>query len=194
MTFFKNLQKSMKAHHILTLVGIVVVLYAIYQYSDRKGNPSDGFNDKKRQNMNLDADPNNLVNPHANTVGFAQPANPAGQNEVFSSVTDIKTSSYGLPPSCTRGNITDPADLLPKDANSQWAQLNPAGAADFKNVNLLKAGYNIGIDTVGSSLRNANLQVRSEPPNPTNIVSPWLNTTIEPDLMRAPLEIGCGPQ
>jgi hypothetical protein len=61
-------------------------------------------------------------------------------------------------------------------------------------VNLLKAGYNIGIDTVGSSLRNGNLQVRSEPPNPTTIVSPWMNTTIEPDLMRAPLEIGCGPQ
>jgi hypothetical protein len=25
-------------------------------------------------------------------------------------------------------------------------------------------------------------------------VSPWLNSTIEPDLMRVPLEVGCGPQ
>jgi hypothetical protein len=195
MTFLKNLQRTMKAHHFLSLLGIVVVVYALYQYSDRKGSPSDGFNNSKKQGMPMmNANPNNLVNPHASTAGFAQPANPAGQNEVFSSVTDIKTSSYGLPPSCSRGNISDPADLLPKDANSQWAQLNPAGAADFKNVNLLKAGYNIGIDTVGSSLRNANLQVRSEPPNPTSIVSPWMNTTIEPDLMRAPLEIGCGSQ
>jgi hypothetical protein len=80
--------------------------------------------------------------------------------------------------------------LLPKDINSQWAQLNPAGSADFKNVNLLKAGSLIGIDTIGSSLRNANLQERSEPPNPTTSVSPWLNSTIEPDLMRVPLEIG----
>ena len=39
-------------------------------------------------------------------------------------------------------------------------------------------------------MRNANLQVRSEPPNPTTKVSPWLETTIEPDTMRLPLEIG----
>jgi len=186
----RDLQKTMKAHHLLALLGIVVVIYAIYQYSGRKGSPSDGFNDKKNKMMPSDGSSMNAMT--GSTV--AQPANPAGQNEVYASVTDIKTSSYGLPPSCSRGTISDPADLLPKDTNSQWAQLNPAGSADFKNVNLLKAGYNIGIDTVGSSLRNANLQVRSEPPNPTNVVSPWLNTTIEPDLMRAPLEIGCGAQ
>ena len=188
MSFLKNLQKTIKSHHLLALLGIVVVLYAIYQYSDRKGSSTSGFNNNDK---NVPTG-NNGVNMSGG--GFAVAANPAGQNEVFASVSDIKTSSYGLPSSCARGNISDPADLLPKDTNSQWAQLNPAGGADFKNVNLLKAGYNIGIDTVGSSLRNANLQVRSEPPNPTNVVSPWLNTTIEPDLMRAPLEIGCGAQ
>lgn len=193
MNFLKNLQKSMKAHHLLALLGIVVVIYALSQYSGRKGSPSDGYTNNKMNAMS-----NGHGNGNGNVAmmggGVAMPANPAGQNEVFSSVTDIKTSSYGLPPSCSRGTISDPADLLPKDTNSQWAQLNPAGGADFKNVNLLKAGYNIGIDTVGSSLRNGNLQVRSEPPNPTTVVSPWMNTTIEPDLMRAPLEIGCGPQ
>jgi hypothetical protein len=192
MNFMRSLQKTMKAHHLLALLGIVVVIYAISQYSGRKGSPSDGYTNNKANNSGA------VAGAGANMAmmggGVAMPANPAGQNEVFSSVTDMKTSSYGLPPSCSRGTISDPADLLPKDTNSQWAQLNPAGGADFKNVNLLKAGYNIGIDTVGSSLRNANLQVRSEPPNPTTIVSPWLNTTIEPDLMRAPLEIGCGSQ
>jgi len=190
MKLLRDLQKTMKAHHLLALLGIIVVIYSMCQYSDRKGSPSDGFDSQKNKMMPREG-------PRMNKMtgsGVAQPANPAGQNEVYSSVTDIKTSSYGLPPSCSRGTISDPADLLPKDTNSQWAQLNPAGSADFKNVNLLKAGYNIGIDTVGSSLRNANLQVRSEPPNPTTIVSPWLNTTIEPDLMRAPLEIGCGSQ
>jgi hypothetical protein len=193
MNFLRNLQKSMKSHHLLALLGIVVVIYAISQYSGRKGSPSDGYTNNK---MNAMSNGHNNGNGNVAMMGggVAMPANPAGQNEVFSSVTDINTSSYGLPPSCSRGTISDPADLLPKDTNSQWAQLNPAGGADFKNVNLLKAGYNIGIDTVGSSLRNGNLQVRSEPPNPTTIVSPWMNTTIEPDLMRAPLEIGCGPQ
>ena len=182
---FKNIQKSVKAHHFIALLGIVVLAYVIMQYSGRKGMLSDGFTNVP---LNTPAD---IENPNA---APARPAEPAGQNEVFSSVSGIKTSSYGLPPSCSKGNVVDPSELLPKDVNSQWAQLNPAGGADFNNVNLLKSGYHIGIDTIGSSLRNANLQVRSEPPNPTTKVSPWLNTTIEPDLMRTPLELGCGSQ
>jgi hypothetical protein len=43
---------------------------------------------------------------------------------------------------------------------------------------------------VGQTLRNANLQIRSEPPNPQVAVSPWLNSTIEPDINRRPFEIG----
>ena len=48
----------------------------------------------------------------------------------------------------------------------------------------------VGINTVGQSLRNANRQLRSEPPNPQVKVSPWLQSTIEPDSNRKPLEIG----
>ena len=44
--------------------------------------------------------------------------------------------------------------------------MNPMGAGDVKDVSLLRAGYHIGINTVGQSLRNANLQLRSEPANP----------------------------
>ena len=40
------------------------------------------------------------------------------------------------------------------------------------------------------TLRNANMQLRSEPPNPQVKVSPWLQTTIEPDVNRKPMEIG----
>jgi len=45
---------------------------------------------------------------------------------------------------------------------------------------------------VSSSLRNANLQLRSEPANPQQDVGPWNNTTISPDINRRPLEIGSG--
>lgn len=191
MSVFKNLQKSIKTHHFIALLGLIVLGYAVMQYSNKKGILSDGFNGAAN-NQNAMPKPNNM--PPQNN-GVAQPAEPAGQNEKYSSVSGIATSSQGLPPSCVKGgNVADPSELLPKDNNSQWAQLNPAGANDFKDVNLLKSGYHIGVDTVGSSLRNANLQVRSEPPNPTSNVSPWMNTTIEPDLMRMPLEIGCGPQ
>jgi len=41
-------------------------------------------------------------------------------------------------------------------------------------MNFLEAGYHYGINTVGQTLRNANLQLRSEMPNPQVQVSPFL--------------------
>ena len=123
-----------------------------------------------------------------------QPSLPLGQNETYASAQVISTSNQGLPPSCSRAPVADPSELLPKDTNSQWAQLNPTGSGDLENVNLLRSGYHMGIDTIGNSLRNANQQLRSEPSNPQLNVGPWNNTTISPDTMRVPLEIGQGGQ
>lgn len=82
-------------------------------------------------------------------------------------------------------------DLLPKDAaDSKWARINPSGGGNVGDQNYLSAGYHIGINTVGQSLRNANLQLRSEIPNPQNAVGPWSISTIEPDLRQQTLEIG----
>jgi hypothetical protein len=113
---------------------------------------------------------------------------------VFSSVNGGQPNGQGIPSACNKQNIQNPTDLLPKDTNSQWAQLNPAGQGDLANINLLKAGYHIGIDTIGQSLRNANLQIRSEPPNPQLNVGPWNQSTITSDFMRPTLEIGQGSQ
>ena len=187
----KNLQKNIKAHHFIAMIGILVLALAIMQYSGRKTKFNDGYANGGTGQM---GSPSNVPDSSsvAGSAGPAQPANgPIGQNEVYSNVpAGTTTSTYGLPPVPSANATYNPSELLPLDTNSQWAQLNPAGSADFKNVNLLKAGHLIGIDTVGSTLRNANLQERSEPPNPTGSVSPWMNTTIEPDLMRLPLEIG----
>jgi hypothetical protein len=132
-------------------------------------------------------------NTNAQASAGVKPSDPNG-NEVFSSATGIQTSMPGVPTSCSQPNIQNPAELLPKDSNSQWAQLNPSGKGELSNINLLKAGYHIGIDTIGQTLRNANLQIRSEPPNPQLSVGPWNQSTIEPDFMRVPLELGSGAQ
>ena len=64
------------------------------------------------------------------------------------------------------------------------------GQGEVGDQNFLNAGHHIGINTVGQTLRNANLQLRSEPPNPQVKVSPWGQTTIEPDSNRRAMEIG----
>lgn len=93
--------------------------------------------------------------------------------------------------SCFPKNQLTPAELLPTDNQSAgWAALYPNGEGTLQDKNFLQAGFNVGIDTVGQTLRNANLQLRSEPPNPQVAVSPWLQSTIEPDVSRQPFEIG----
>ena len=100
--------------------------------------------------------------------------------------------SQKLPNDCFPKDRLTTDDLLPKDAaNSKWAQVNPAGQGDVKDQNFLSAGYMIGINTVGSSLKNANMQLRSEPVIPKVSVGPFLNSTYEAsDVLRRPLEIG----
>jgi hypothetical protein len=86
------------------------------------------------------------------------------------------------------------SDLLPKNVdNSRWAEINPSGSGMLGDQNFLTAGYHVGINTIGQSLRNANLQLRSEPPNPQVAVSPWGISTIEPDVRAVAFEIGSAP-
>ncbi len=102
----------------------------------------------------------------------------------------VDYNSQKLPSDCFPRDRLSAEDLLPHDAaNSKWAQVNPAGQGDVSNQNFLTAGWAVGINTVGSTLRNANLQLRSEPPNPRG-AWPILNSTIEADNLRRPLELG----
>jgi hypothetical protein len=80
-------------------------------------------------------------------------------------------------------------DLLPKDTNALFAQLVPT-TGSLEGVNLIEAGYHIGVNTIGQSLRNANYQIRSDPPIPKFNVGPFLNSTIDYDDNRRPFEIG----
>jgi hypothetical protein len=91
---------------------------------------------------------------------------------------------------CFPKEMLTPEELKPQDNSSLWAQVNPAGEGSLKGRSFLQAGHNIGINTVGQTMRNANLQIRSEPHCPQVSVSPWNQTTIEPDTARKPLEIG----
>ena len=187
----EKLQQYMKSHQVLTIIASLVLVWAIYNYSGNKsmfpeymsnGSGSGSASNKK-----------NKGNRNGSGPGVPMPVDDSSVYNQLDSVAASSSSTIGLPPNCSGQANINPADLLPKYSNSSW-NLKPMGSGDFLGVNLLNAGYLIGVDTIGSSLRNANLQVRSEPPNPQLQVSPWMNTTIEPDPFRAPLEIGCGPK
>jgi len=86
--------------------------------------------------------------------------------------------------------VVDPKSLLPKDDNLGFALSNPTGQGSLEDKNFLKAGYHIGINTIGQALKNANYQVRSDPVIPKVPVSIFNNSTITGDTTRRPLEIG----
>lgn len=83
-----------------------------------------------------------------------------------------------------------PEELLPRDPEAdEWSRVNPKGKGSLELKNFLESGYHIGVDTQANSLRNANQQLRSEPPNPQKPVSIFLNSTISPDPFRKSMEI-----
>lgn len=117
---------------------------------------------------------------------------PLGKNEMSLPVQFNRTPSQ-----CYPQNTLTASDLLPAEESKEISEFNqnyPIGEGVLRGINFLSSGYHIGVNTVGQSLRNANRQLRSEPPNPQVSVSPWMNSSIGPDLLRRPLEVGdsCG--
>jgi len=135
-------------------------------------------------NANNSPNTNNMGEPSANdsnsTVEGFETLNPA----------PMPFKDAEKPANCYPKDQINPQELLPNDPNSKWAQVNPMGQGDIAGKNYLSAGALIGVNTIGESLRNANYQLRSDPPNPQVKVSIWNQSTIEPDINRRPLEIG----
>jgi len=203
-----NLEKTIKSlaknHTVLfTIVAAVALMYVMKNYSNGKGlggvsgMASNDFSEKgsdikfNARNPPQPGGANGAPTGNCGQGNNYHPSSGLGRNETNARVSGIATSSFGMPPSCAKQAVVDPRQLLPKDSNNSFSQMNPGGAGDIQNVSLLKAGYHIGINTVGQSLRNSNLQIRSEPANPQLNIGPWNQTTIGPDLARRSLEVGC---
>lgn len=105
-----------------------------------------------------------------------------------------KGNTFGTPSvfpeadSMGNGPLTS-ADLLPKTQGDMFDTIQPTGEGGL-DKNFLLSSHHIGVNTVGQSLKNANMQLRSEPPNPQNTVGPWNNSTISHDHNRRHFEIG----
>ena len=191
MKLIKTVEKLAKNHTVLfTIVAAVALMYILKLGKALGGLQGMGNQEPKQQAAQAPS-------PSASSIGNCgqgtnyKPSAGLGNNADNAPVSGMNTDTHGLPPSCTRQAVVDPAQLLPKDANNSFSKMNPGGAGDIQNVSLLKAGYHIGINSVGQSLRNANLQLRSEPANPQLNVGPWNQTTMGPDLSRRPLDVGC---
>ena len=194
----------------LIILAGVVLMYLVNTYSKTHSVMEEEFYDGGTTTQDADADTGegeekdsgSSGSPHdgdekfygGNTINDAVNAEvmPSDGNDSKFSSVEQSTALTGnqRPKDCFPKDQLTPAELLPGDANSTWAQVNPAGQGELGDQNFLQAGHHVGVNTVGQTLRNANMQLRSEPPNPQVNVSPWMNSTINPDLPRRPLEVG----
>ena len=163
---FKEIQsglaKFFTKEFVLVVIIFIVLVWGLLSYSGEKVRFMDNMEGGKPAEEGAAA-----------PAAAAAPAQAAG-------------AGYALQP------VANPSELLPADGNSQWAELNPSSikGGDVMMPDLLQAGYHIGLDTIGQSLRNANLQLRSDPIIAKADVGPWNQSTIEADMARVPLELG----
>lgn len=75
-------------------------------------------------------------------------------------------------------------DLLPQEVNKDWFESDFSNARiKIGNDNLINTDrYMVGVNTVGQSLKNPSYDLRPSPPCPKVTVSPWNQSTIEPDF------------
>ena len=200
----------MSSQKVVTIVLAVLAIVAIgYLYmSYNEGNtmyPRDQMMMRQPMMMGVEHFENSPAGQVSVGSGVAAPSQPAYNVDASESIEYIEqpqgfpqvadntgTQMNQLPSECYPKDVLSSADLLPRDANSLWAQVSPSGQGSLADQNFLTSGFHIGINTVGQTLRNANRQLRSEPLNPQVKVSPWQQTTIEPDINRRPLEISQG--
>ena len=183
----RGLLKFFTSQKVLFLGFFLILCFILYSYSSSKnGNTMSGFatgyGDSATQIGMLSPPPSKPVQNHASVKPTSQPIMDSINQPIMSSAP--ATGGYNS------GNTVVPADLLPKDNNTQFGDFNMLNQGNIVMPDLLDAGYLIGLDTIGQTLRNANLQERSDPIIPKTSVGPWNNSTIEPDFGRVPLELG----
>jgi len=209
--FHVTKQNMFDQNLVIGLVVLAVVVLAVYTYAPRfrtMFSGAEGFESKAANapkklipNVQSGGTAGGSKNPTGTAAGVkamnphVAPAPAAKATEQFADYASVgeelgpvPMAGAAKPQGCYPRQQLAAAELLPHDGASAWAAANPVGAGDLQGKNFLSAGALIGINTVGQSLRNANRQLRAEPPNPQVQVGPWQQSTIEPDLQRRPLE------
>lgn len=195
--FFKNLDKHVKDWHILTLLGLLVLGYVLYEYNGKQNLLVSNYQGVTSQRINPSATPRTNPQqpsvPTNPTVTSTLPTGldslqdnlngPAILSQVPNTIQNVPTNNTG-----NQQNLLNPQDLLPRDTNSQWAQsqsVSPGiGGMNFLDTKSL----NIGMQS--QTLRNANQQLRADPVIPAG-PAPCFQTTITKDDTGVGLQVGC---
>jgi len=137
MSVMKKFPKGIKPEYILGIITLVVVGFALFNYSEQKNIYQSPMTSGPSNLGFSDVIPNQVSSQTIN-----------GQQN---NVSAVSSNSNVI-----NKAVSNPSDLLPNDTNNSWANMNPVGNADLRNVSLLNPTQLTGINTQGSSLRKPN--------------------------------------
>ena len=176
-----SISKVLRSNNLVFFViALVLMGFAVHSLGKRKNTVVDGLiGNSDLQPDDLD-DIDDLTDSHeihsGQMVNGTQGSHHPGQMENEGS----HHPAHAVAPvasSVPKPTHTDPKELLPKDKSDA-----------FHNKDLINAGRFISQQS--ETLRNANLQIRSDPPVGKSQTGPWNQTTITPDKMRPQFELG----
>jgi len=159
-----NLRKLLSNKEFILGAVIVIIAIVLFSYDGSKRSYMDGLAD-----------------------GSVAPYDTTSNNVSVSHAQEVSGSQY-MNDLAPKQQQSGSQSLLPKDSNDEFSALNPStnlGAmTDF-----LQAGQHIGMSS--SILRNANMQLRTDPHIAVRDVGPWLQSTIGSDSNnQTPIEDG----
>jgi hypothetical protein len=145
----RGFSRFFTTERVIILVVFLILGWALLQYSGSKSLNVDSMETGAPVISTKPAIATEKQVPASSAPASSAPASSAPS---ASGAPSTSSATYSSPLS------VKPQDLLPQDQHSQWATLNPVSQGNIAAPDLLQAGYHIGLDTIGQTLRNANLQ------------------------------------
>jgi hypothetical protein len=173
-----SISKLLKSNNfIFFVIALILMGFAVHSLGKRKNTMLDGMlsgNHSEYPTDSDDSEPEELDTPQ-----YQQQASPVQQqaSPVQQQASPVQQQASPVQQPAKSSTMTDPKDLLPNDKSGALG-----------NSDLINAGRFISQQS--EVLRNANLQIRSDPPVGKATTGPWNGTTIGPDRMRPQFELG----
>jgi hypothetical protein len=143
------------------------------------------YKDSRRGDFGRD-EWSDFIDRHNNVLADGQ----KGNNDKFAPVDETNgglavfksnnSEKCGSDQNCSPEELFDVDKYLPQEVNDDWFEVQPEPVS-VKNRHLINVTKPIGINTIGTSLKNSSYDLRGTPACPKFVVSPWLQSSIEPD-------------
>ena len=139
----------------------------------RRGNLGDSsWNEYYDDNNNL------ITNSQQNETDNFTPVDETNNN--YASFANKGKTPCASGEDCKPEDLFDIDKMLPKEVNNDWFDVQPEPIS-VKNRHLINVRRPFGVDTIGTSLKGASHDLRGSVACPKFTVSPWLQSSIEPD-------------